>query len=80
MSWVAEVRYPAGEGIFSFSPPRPGRVWGLPSLLPNEHGGGEFPSPGIKRPGREADHFPLAPRLRIRGAMPSFPSTCLLDE
>jgi len=27
----------------------------------------------VKRPGREADHSPLVPRPRMRGAIPSLP-------
>jgi hypothetical protein len=43
-SWI-----PVGSRIFS-SPRRPDRLWGPPSTL----------SPGVKRPGREADHSPPA--------------------
>jgi hypothetical protein len=41
-----------GERLFS-TPQRPDLLWGPPSLLSNGYRGS---SPGIKRPGREADH------------------------
>jgi hypothetical protein len=51
------VRVAVGARIFSF-PRCPDRLWGPPNLLSN---GYEilFP-PGVKRPGREADHSPPA--------------------
>jgi hypothetical protein len=49
------VRVPVGERFFS--PPRPpDRLRGPPSLLSNGYWG--LLSPGVKRPGREADHLP----------------------
>jgi hypothetical protein len=51
-----EVRVPVGSRIFS-SANRPVRLWGPPNLLSNGYRG--F-SPGIKRPGRIADHSPPA--------------------
>jgi hypothetical protein len=48
------MRVPVRARIFS-SPRRPDWFWGPPSLLSN--GYWKF-SPGIKRPGREADHSP----------------------
>jgi hypothetical protein len=50
-----EVRVPVGSRIFS-SPRRPDRLWGSPNLLLN--GYWRAVSPGVKRPGREADHSP----------------------
>jgi hypothetical protein len=47
------VRVPVKSRIFS-SPRHPDQIWGPPSLLSNEYGGGSFH--GLKRPGREADH------------------------
>jgi hypothetical protein len=46
------VRVPVGSRIF-FSPRCPDRLWGPPNLLSNI-------SPGVKRPGREADYSPPA--------------------
>jgi hypothetical protein len=45
---LVSVRVPVGSRIF-FSPRRPDRLWGPPSLLANGQ---------VKRPGREADHSP----------------------
>jgi hypothetical protein len=53
----ASVRVPVGSRIF-LSPCRPDRLWGQASLLSNGYRG--LFSPGVKRPGREADHSPLA--------------------
>jgi hypothetical protein len=49
------VRVPVGSRIFS-SPPRPDRLWG-PTQPPIKWVPGAL-SPGVKRPGREADHSP----------------------
>jgi hypothetical protein len=46
------VRVPVESKIF-FSPRRPDRLWGPPSLLSNGTG---VSSPVVKLPGREADH------------------------
>jgi hypothetical protein len=51
------VRVPVGSRFFS-SPLRPDRLWGPPHLLSN--GTGRLFPPGLKRPGCEADHSPLA--------------------
>jgi hypothetical protein len=51
------VRVPVVSRIFC-SPRRPGRFWGLSSLLSN--GIPEALSPGVKRPEPEADHSPSA--------------------
>jgi hypothetical protein len=48
------VRVPVVSRIFS-SPRRPDRIWGPPNLVSNGYRG---MSPGVKRPGREADHSP----------------------
>jgi hypothetical protein len=45
-----------GMARFVFSPQRPDRLWGLPSLLSNGYQGAL--SPGVKGQGREADHSP----------------------
>jgi hypothetical protein len=47
------VRVPLGPRIFS-SPRCPDRLWGPPNLLSNGYRGAL--SPGVKRPGCEADH------------------------
>jgi hypothetical protein len=44
-----------GGWEFFSSPPRPDRLWGLPSLLFNGYGGRDL-SPAVKGPRREADH------------------------
>jgi hypothetical protein len=45
-----------GADMRLFSPQRPDRFWGPPSLLYNEYRGPL--SPGVKRPGPEVDHSP----------------------
>jgi hypothetical protein len=50
--WV-EVRVPVRSRIFSF-PRRPDRLWGPIQLVTGDL------SPGVKRPGLEADHSPPA--------------------
>jgi hypothetical protein len=52
-----EVRVLIGSRIFS-SPCRPDQLWGPPNLLSKCVPGA--PSPGVKLPGREADHSPAA--------------------
>jgi hypothetical protein len=55
----------------SSSPPRPDRLGGLPSLLPN---GYPVPSQGVKRPGVKLNILlQLVPRLRMRGAVCPLP-------
>jgi hypothetical protein len=49
------VRFPAGAKIFFSLPPRPDRLWGLPSLLSVGTGA---PSPRVKCTGRKAVHSP----------------------
>jgi hypothetical protein len=49
------VRVPVRSKIFS-SPRYSYQFWGLPSLLSNGYRGPL--SPGVERPGREADHSP----------------------
>jgi hypothetical protein len=49
------VRVPVGPRIFC-SPNRTDRFWGPPNLLFNGYRG--LFSPGVKRPGREAEHSP----------------------
>jgi hypothetical protein len=51
--WGVGVRVPIGWRIFSF-PRRPDRLWGPRSFLSN--GYQELFPPGVKRPGREAEH------------------------
>jgi hypothetical protein len=51
------VRVPVGSRIFSSSR-RPDRPWGPPNLLSNGYRGAL--SPGVNRPGHEADHSPPA--------------------
>jgi hypothetical protein len=53
--WEVGVRVPVGSSMFS-SPRRPDRLWGPPNLLSDEYR--RALSPGVKRPGREADHSP----------------------
>jgi hypothetical protein len=50
-----------GREFFS-SPPRPGRLWGPPSLVSN---------------GYRNLTLPLMPRLKLRGTIPALPSTSL---
>jgi hypothetical protein len=45
------------DGIFFSSPPRPDRFWGQPRLPSS---GCRSLTPGVKRPGREADHSPTS--------------------
>jgi hypothetical protein len=50
---------------FLSTPHRPDRLWGLRSFLSNGCQGDL--SPGVKRPGREADHSHVVPRSRVVG-------------
>jgi hypothetical protein len=52
-----KVGVPVESRIFS-SPHRPDQLWGPPNLLSNGYSGGGALSPGVKRPGHEADHSP----------------------
>jgi hypothetical protein len=69
------VRVPVGSRIF-FSPSRPDRLWGPPNLL----------SPGVTRPGREADHSPPASaevkRMWIYTSTPPYAlmAQCLISQ
>jgi hypothetical protein len=51
------VRVSVGARIFT-SPCLSDRLWGPPSLLSIGYRGGGAVSPGVKRPGREADYSP----------------------
>jgi hypothetical protein len=51
------VRVPEGSRIFC-SPRRPDGLWGPSNLLSDGYRG--LSSPGVERPGREADHSPPA--------------------
>jgi hypothetical protein len=51
------VQVPVGSNIFS-SPRRPDHLWVPPSLLSKSNGYRGGFCPGVKRPGREADHSP----------------------
>jgi hypothetical protein len=51
------VRVPVGQIILS-SPRHPDQLWGPPNLLFNGYRGAI--SPGVKRPGREANNSPPA--------------------
>jgi hypothetical protein len=55
--WGVGVWVLVGPRIFS-SPCHPDQLWGPPNLLSNGYWGAL--SPGVKRPGREADHSPSA--------------------
>jgi hypothetical protein len=72
-------RYSDGPGLipgrerFLSSPRRPNRLWGPPSLLSNGYRW-RFP-PGVKRPGREADHLPpSSAEVKNGGAIPPLPN------
>jgi hypothetical protein len=68
------VRVPVRSRIF-FSPSHPDQLWGPPNLLSDGYQG--LFSPGVKRPGREADQ--LVPRSRKCGSihpLPDTPSWC----
>jgi hypothetical protein len=60
---------PGGGWQFFPSPPRPDRLWGLPSLLSNGYKG-LFPS-GLCV--KLSTHLPLVPRSRMHGAIPPLP-------
>jgi hypothetical protein len=67
------VRVSVGASIL-ISPCRPDRLWGSPSLLSDALPGAL--SPGVKRPGREADHSPSTVlRSRKRGFIHLLPHT-----
>jgi hypothetical protein len=56
-NWLrAGVSIPGMGREFFFSSPRPDLLWGPPNLLSDVYRGAI--SPGIKRPGREANHSP----------------------
>jgi hypothetical protein len=64
------VRVPVGSRIFTFQC-RPDRFWGTPSLLFNVP---RALSPGVKRPGREADHSPTSVEVKKTWIYTSPPS------
>jgi hypothetical protein len=67
------VRVTVGARIFT-SACRPDRLWGPPSLLSN--GYWRALSPGVKRPGREADHSPPASaEIKKTGSIHLLPNT-----
>ena len=54
--WLHSPGFEFRQGQESLRPPtRPDQFWGTPSVIFNGHRG---PSPGVKRPGPEADHSP----------------------
>jgi hypothetical protein len=63
------VRVPVGSRIF-FSPRRPDRLCGPSSLVSKW----VIQSPGVKRPGRKADHSPsTTAEVQVGGAIPPHP-------
>jgi hypothetical protein len=61
----------ADRGVWVSSSRRPEPLWGPPRLLSNRHRS----TPGVKRPGREADHIQLVPKSRICGPIHPLPHT-----
>jgi hypothetical protein len=59
---------------FFFSPPRPQRLWGPPSLLSNEYQS-LFPWRWSVRGVKLTTHLHLVPRSRMSGAVPAPPNT-----
>jgi hypothetical protein len=58
MSWTTEGSEFDPVGSTMFFSRHPYLLWGTPNVLSNGYGG--TVSPGVKRPGREADHSPPA--------------------
>jgi len=56
MGWTTDVRFPAGAGIFFYSPPRPDRHRGPPILPPSAYR--ELFPPAVKLWRHEADLSP----------------------
>jgi hypothetical protein len=54
-SWAVRSLFPGRGSKFFSSPNRPDKLWGPPSLLFNGH---RISFPGVKPPGRVADHSP----------------------
>jgi hypothetical protein len=68
--WTIEVRFQAGKGIFSPShhdQPSCGAHQASYTM-----GTGDY-FPGVKRPGRKADHWPLVLKLRMSSVIHSLP-------
>jgi hypothetical protein len=59
---------------FFSSPPRPERLWSLPSLLSSGYHG-LFPWVKSGRGVKLTTHLHLVPRSRMRGTIPPLPST-----
>jgi hypothetical protein len=78
MGWITGVRFTAGARFFC--PPRnSNRFWGPPSFLSN--GYRRIFSPGIKLPGREADHsHPSGAEVENGGAIPPTPMSSPLES
>jgi hypothetical protein len=72
--WTTGVLFSVGAGIIllfstvsrpALGPTQPPIQW-VPGVL----------SPGVRRPGRETNHFHLVPRLKLHGTIPSHLYTC----
>lgn len=68
------VRFPAGTRDLSLLKSAQTDSGGHPAF--HSMDAGEAVSPRVKRPGREAHHYPhLAPSLEVSGAVTSLPTT-----